>query len=130
VQADKTKESIQELQKELSAIRGERPPSAAELAAVRDAMSLALPGRWETGNAVAGSIVEVLTFGLGDRYYDDYAARVRGLTTGDVARAARFIDPAQVVWVVVGDRSKVEKGLGELGLGVPVLLDADGNPAR
>jgi len=130
VQVDKTKESIQELQKELAGIGGERPPSAAELAAVKDSMSLALPGRWETGNAVAGSIVEVTTFGLGDRYYDTYAGKIRGLTPEGVARAATFVEPGQVVWVVVGDRAKVEKGLGELGLGAPVVLDADGNPAR
>jgi zinc protease len=55
---------------------------------------------------------------------------VRALTPEQVAAAAKFIQPDEVVWVVVGDRSKIEKGLSELGLGAPVILDADGNPAQ
>jgi zinc protease len=130
VQADKTKEAVQEIQKELSAIVGTRPVTPDELAAAKGSLTLALPGRWETGNAVAGSIVEVETLGLGAGYYDAYAGKVQALTPEQVAAAAKFIHPDEVVWVVVGDRSKIEKGLGELGLGAPVLLDADGNPAR
>ena len=130
VQADKTKESVQEIQKELAGIVGSRPVTSDELAAAVGSLTLALPGRWETGNAVAGSLVEVETFGLGAGYYDAYAGKVRALTLEQVAAAAKFIDPDQMVWVVVGDRSKIEKGLADLGLGAPVLLDADGNPAR
>ena len=130
VQADKTKESLQEIQKELAGIVGARPVTADELAAAKGSLTLALPGRWETGNAVAGSIVEVVSYGLGDGYYDAYAGKVRALTPEQVAQAAKFIQPDQVVWVVVGDRAKIEKGLSELGLGAPVILDADGNPVR
>jgi len=130
VQSDKTKESVLEIQKELAGIVGTRPVTADELAAAQGSLTLALPGRWETSNSVAGSVVEVETFGLGAGYYDAYAGKVRALTPDQVASAARFIDPDQVVWVVVGDRSKIEKGLAELGLGAPVLLDADGNPAK
>ena len=130
VQSDRTKESVQEIQKELAGIVGARPVTADELAAAKGSLTLALPGRWETGNAIAGSLVEVETFELGAGYYDAYAGKVQALTPEQVAAAGKFIEPDQVIWVVVGDRSKVEKGLAELGLGAPVLLDADGNPAR
>ena len=130
VQSDKTKESIQEIQKELADITGPRPATGDELAAAKSAMALALPGRWETSAAVAGSVVEVETFGLGAGYQDAYAGKIGGVTPDQVAAAAKIIRPGEVVWVVVGDRSKIEKGLSELGLGSPVLLDADGNPAR
>ncbi len=130
VQSDRTKESVQEIQKELSGIASARPVTPDELAAAKGSLTLALPGRWETGNAVAGSVVEMVTYGLGDGYYDAYAGKVAALTQEQVAAAAKFITPDQVVWVVVGDRAKIEKGLSELGLGTPVLLDADGNPAR
>jgi len=33
-----------------------------------------------------------------------------------------------VVWVVVGDRSKIEAGIRALGLGELKFLDADGKP--
>jgi len=130
VQSDKTKESMQEIQKELAGIVGARPVTTDELAAAKGSLTLALPGRWETGNAIAGSLVEIETFGLGAGYYDAYAGKVQALTPEQVAAAAKFIDPGRMVWVVVGDRSMIEMGLAELGLGAPVLLDADGNPAK
>jgi zinc protease len=128
VQGDKTKEAIQEIDKELRGLRGKRPVTSDELAAAKGSLTLALPGRWETGNAVAGSMAEVVAFGLGDRYYDTYADKVRALDTKQVAEAAQFVEPDRLVWVVVGDRTKVEKQLLDLGLGTPVLLDADGVP--
>jgi zinc protease len=33
-----------------------------------------------------------------------------------------------MVWLVVGDRAKIEAGIRELKLGEVVLLDADGHP--
>ena len=130
VQSDKTKESIQEIQKELAGIVGTRPVTADELAAAKGSLTLTLPGRWETNGAVAASLVEVETFGLGAGYYDSYPAKVQALSLAEVTAATAFLKPGQVVWVVVGDRAKIEKGLLELGLGTPVVLDADGNAAK
>jgi zinc protease len=130
VQADKTKESVQEIEKELAGIVGTRPVTADELASAKGSLTLALPGRWETNGAVTGSVSEVVTYNLGDGYYDAYAGKVLALTPEQIATAAKFIQPDQVIWVVVGDRAKIEKGLSELGLGAPVILDADGNPAQ
>jgi len=49
----------------------------------------------------------------------------------DVDKAAReIVHPDQLIWVVVGDRSKVESGIRELGWGEIQLLDADGNLLR
>jgi zinc protease len=42
--------------------------------------------------------------------------------------AERLIRPDKLVWVVVGDRSKIEKGIRELGLGEVHLIDSEGNP--
>jgi zinc protease len=130
VQADKTKESIQELVKELKGIRGEKPATAEELAMAQSSLTLSLPGHWETARAVLGSIAEIVRFGFDDRYFDGFATRVRGVTLADVGRAAQVADPAKVVWVVVGDRKKIEAGLKELGLGAPIAIDADGNPVK
>jgi len=44
------------------------------------------------------------------------------------AAAKKFVNNDQMVWVVIGDRAKVESGIRELGLGDIVLLDADGRP--
>jgi zinc protease len=130
VQADKTKESIQELLKEFRGIRGDRPPTPEELATAQASLTLSLPGQWETGRAVLGSIAEIVRFGFDDRYFDGWASRVRAVKLGEVSKAAQLIDPAHLVWVVVGDRKKIEPGLRELGLGEPRAIDADGNPVK
>jgi len=128
VQTDKTGEALGEFIKEARGIRGDRPVTAAELSAAQASLTLALPGRWETAGAVGRSTAEILNFGLDDRYWDGYAARVRAVDLAGVAEAARIVDPARFVWVVVGDRAKVEAGLLALGLGAPRLIDSEGAP--
>jgi zinc protease len=38
------------------------------------------------------------------------------------------VHPDQLVWVIVGDRSKIEAGIRELKLGEIRLIDTDGKP--
>jgi zinc protease len=127
VQTDKTKESVLELLKELRDIRGDKPVTADELKAAQNALVLTLPGRWETARAVADSIDEIVQFGFDDHYFDGYAAKVRATTLADVADAARVIQPDRLVWVIAGDRAKIEPGLRELGMGEIRSIDSDGN---
>jgi zinc protease len=125
VQTDKTKEAIVEVAKELKEVRGTRPPTADELALVRNSATLALSGQWETADAVADSLGQIVTYGLPEDYFQTYASRVTALTTKDLADAAQLVAPT--VYVVVGDRSKVEAGIRSLDLGQLKFLDADGN---
>ena len=129
VQTDKTKESIVELEKELRGILGERPITADELKRAQASLTLTLPGSWETMGAVAGSIGDIVAFGLDDRYFDTYAERVRAQNASTVtAAAAKVVQPDHMVWVVVGDRARIESSIKELNLGEIHLVDADGNP--
>ncbi len=129
VQTDKTKEAMAEIEKELRGPSGQRPVTADELAVAKAALTLQLPGSWETGNAVAESIGELVRFGLPDDYYATYPGKVKALALDDVAGAARkVLRPDGLIWVVVGDRSKIEGPLRELGLGDIQFIDADGNP--
>ena len=129
VQTDKTKEALIELDKELRGIVKGRPIEPAELARAQASLTLTLPGSWETMSALAGAISNIVTYGLDDRYYDTFADRVRSQTIEDVAGvAAEVLHPDQLVWVVVGDRSKIEPGLRELKLGEIKLIDTEGKP--
>ena len=102
-----------------------------ELNTAQKNQTLQLPGTWETDGAVASSLGEIVTFGLSDDYFSTYPARVRSLSVSDVDKAAReIVHPDQLIWVVVGDRSKVESEIRELGWGEIQLLDADGNSLR
>jgi zinc protease len=131
VQTDKTKESLIELEKELRGILAKQSITEKELDTAQKNQTLQLPGSWETGGAVASSLGDIVTFGLPDDYFTTYTARVRSLTVSDVDKAAgQVVHPDQLVWVVVGDRSKVEAGIRELGWGEVQFLDADGNVVR
>jgi zinc protease len=129
VQTDKTREAVVELDKELRGIVKDRPVQPAELSRAQASLTLTLPGSWETMSALAGSIGNIVTFGLDDRYYDTFADKVRAQTVESVtAVAGEVVHPDQLVWVVVGDRSKIEPGLRELKLGEIRLIDTDGKP--
>jgi zinc protease len=129
VQTDKTKESMAEIDKEMRGILGAKPPTAEELAKVQANETLSLPGSRETMAEVANSIETLVEYGLPDDYYDKYAGRVRALQVSDIeAIAKRVVRPDNLVWVVVGDRAKIEAGVRELNLGELKLLDADGKP--
>ena len=127
VQTDKTKESIQEIHNEIRGILGQQPVTPEELTMAKNALGLTLPGRWETMGAVAASLQEIVTYGLPDDYFATYGGKVAALTPADLARAAKAaVHPDGMVFVVVGDRQKIEAGLRELGFGEIRALGADG----
>ena len=131
VQADKTRETIEEIRKELAGIVGAKPITRDEFENARKSQTLQLPGQWETMAAVEGSLVEMVRFGLPDDYYVQYPGRVLGLKVEDLERAARkAIRPESVAWVVVGDRAQVEPGIRALGLGEVTVIDSDGQPIK
>ncbi|MGO4882986.1 MAG: M16 family metallopeptidase [Bryobacteraceae bacterium] len=129
VQTDKTKESLAEVNKEVRAMLSDRPVTAEELAHIQANETLSLPGSRETLNSVGYSIMDLLQYGWPDDYYQTLAGRIRALKTTDLDAAAKqVIHPDSLVWVVVGDRAKIEAGVRELGFGEIRLIDADGNP--
>jgi zinc protease len=130
VQMDKTKESIQEIQKELTAIASDKPVTPEEFSRVQKNMILKLPGMWETNSAVAGSMVEKVMFGLPDDYFKTYDSKIRNLTCDELQKLSKqVIMPGQVTYFVVGDKSKILSSLKETGYEV-VEVDADGNPVK
>ncbi|RMD88168.1 MAG: hypothetical protein D6813_12485, partial [Calditrichaeota bacterium] len=72
---------------------------------------------------------EIVRFGLPDNYYDTYPEHIRSLNVNEVARVAKkVLHPDKLIWIVVGDRQKIEAGIRELGFGEIRYIDADGNP--
>jgi len=129
VQTDKTKESAVELGKELREVLSTRPITDEETTKAVSNQTLELPGSWETMNAVGASIADIVRYGLPDNYYQTYAEKVRQLKTPQLSAAAqKVLVPDKLVWVIVGDRSKIEAGIRELDLGEIHLIDSDGNP--
>ena len=133
VQTDRTAESMAEIDREVGSIRtgGDQPPTADELARVKDQRTLTLPGRWETNGAVMADLVQMVRFGLPDDHWETYVEAVRGLSLAEIrAEADRVLQPDRMIWVVVGDRARIEESIRELDLGGIRFLDADGNPVE
>jgi zinc protease len=129
VQTDKTKESLAEMNKEIKGILSDRPVTIEELTRIQANETLSLPGSRETIAAVGYSILDLLQYGWPDDYYETMAGKIRALKTSDLDAAAKqAIHPEGMVWIIVGDRAKIEPGVKELGLGKIRLIDADGHP--
>jgi zinc protease len=126
VQMDKTKESIQEIQKELTEIITEKPVTTDEFNRVQKNMILQLPGMWETNSSVAQSMVEKVMFGLPDDYFKTYDTKIRNLTCDELQKLSKVvIMPDQAIYFVVGDKSKIIDSLKETGYEI-IEVDADG----
>jgi len=127
VQTDKTKEAVAEVLKELQGMLGEVPITEDEVDRAKASQTLTLPGRWEAMSAVMSSIAEIVRFGLADDYFQTYADSIRAVGLGDVTTAAdTVVHPGNLVWVVVGDREKIESSIRDLNLGELQVLNPDG----
>lgn len=129
VQTDKTKESMVEVAKEIKGLAGERPLAGEEYASIMRNMTLRLAGRFETLNALEDAAIDIINYGLPIDYWSRYAGDVRVLKEAQLNSAAKkFVRPGEVIWIVVGDLKRVEKGVRELGFGEVIRLNADGEP--
>ncbi len=130
VQTDKTKESLFEILKEMREIKSTRPATEEELNKLKLNQTLELPGSWETNGAILGSLSEMVTYNLPDDYFAKYSSLVKALDLNAIkASVEKTIFPENVIWVVVGDRAKIEAGLKETGYEIK-LIDGDGNIVR
>ncbi len=131
VQTDKTKESMVEVSKEIADIAGARPITGEEFQSIMRNMTLRLPGRFETLSALESAAVDLVNYNLPDDFWSNYGSSMRNLTEAQLANAAKkFVRPNEIIWIIVGDMEKVEKGIRELNYGEVVKLDADGNEIR
>jgi predicted Zn-dependent peptidase len=118
VDTEATAEAIRESLSEIAAIRGDRPPTADELAGARAALTRGYPRNFETAWQIARAAAQLSLYELPDDYFSTFVPRVRGVDAESVARVARtHIDPDRLVSVVVGDRSRVLDPLAGAGLG-------------
>ncbi|MFN3959501.1 MAG: M16 family metallopeptidase [Parvularculaceae bacterium] len=118
VQTDKTKESIAELLKELRTFKTTRPATPAELKRAIENNTRSLPGSFETSGDVMGSLTSSNRFGRAWNYPETLKEQYEALRLADIgAAAAETVHPDSLIWVIVGDRAKIEAGVAALGLG-------------
>jgi len=124
VQTDVTDKALTEFFAELNAIN--EPVTDEELTRARNYVALDYPSRFETISSIAGQLAALITYGLPDDYFNTYVSNVLAVTGAEVQSVSKkYIDPARVVVIVVGDRSKIEAGIRALGLGTVHNLTVD-----
>jgi len=131
VQTDKTADSMKEVLTESQALVGDKPLTGAEIAKVKTSDVRALPGEFESGQAIAGSVQGIVVYHRPDDYVQTLKARIESQKDGDIETAAKeVVKPNGLTWVVVGDRKQIEKSVRELKIGEIEVLDADGNVVK
>jgi predicted Zn-dependent peptidase len=122
VQADKTGESLAELNSQIAGFLTTKGVTDEELKRTVAKNINELPGRFETSDAVLNALMTLDLFDRPDNYYETLAPEYRSLTAAKLDQAARgVIDPKGFVWVVVGDAEKIRPQLDKLGIPIEVV---------
>ena len=117
VRSDVTEPAIHEIITELTKAQS-APLTAAELEMARGALTQSLPARFETNGATSSSFSDLFAYGLPLDYFRRLPAQFSSVkVTSTDALARRFLDPASMVIIAVGDRAKLEAALAKLGIG-------------
>lgn len=100
-----------------------------ELEAARDFQTGIFALRFETPDAIASGIDEIVAYGLADDYFDTYGRALQSLGIDDLNSAARaHLDPDHTSIVVVGDAVTIAPDLEKAAFG-PVRVIQDELPA-
>ena len=122
VQTDQTAPSMTEIIAELEAFTGDTPPRQDELTRVVLNNVRSLPGQFETAGDVLGAMLSNARFGRPLDYQESLPERYETLSLAEIeAAAAGVLKPGSLIWMVVGDREKIEESVRALDLG-PVIV--------
>jgi predicted Zn-dependent peptidase len=122
VQADRTADSLAELNKLITDFVTTQGVTKEERDRVINKNINALPGEFETSGAVLGAMMNIDMLGKPDNYYETLAPEYRSLTAAKLDQAARSaLDPKGFTWIVVGDAAKVRPQLEKLGIPIEVV---------
>ncbi|MBI2855607.1 MAG: insulinase family protein [Chloroflexi bacterium] len=126
VQADVTREAVEETLKEFQGIVGDRVVTEEEFGASRAAMIRQFPASFETPWQVLEHLTHLVYFDLPDDYYDNHIANLESLSLAQTRQVAReHVKSNGLMVLVVGDRATVEPELRKLGLPLH-LIDYEG----
>lgn len=126
VRTDVTAAAARELIEELRKF-SVRPSSPEELAAAKEALMRSLPGKFETESSIATAMSDIFIYNRPVDYYATLPSKYGAVTEADIARVAQqYLHPDQLVIVAAGDRSKIEPGLKDAGLGPVEVRDING----
>ena len=128
VRTDVTDSSLAEFVRQIGMIR-DAVVDSVELKRAQAYLALGLPGDFETTGQVAAQVSGMIRFGQPFTYWNGYVQNVMQVTRADVQRVARkYLDPAHMTIVIVGDLAKIRAGVEATHLGPVEVRDVVGNP--
>jgi len=102
-------------------------PTDEEVSFMKNAIGQSDALRYETGPQKAAFIRRILDYNLPANYTEQQAKILKSMTKEQMkATANRYLDPAKLNILLVGDKARILEGVKKLGYDV-VELDADGN---
>ncbi|GLV29013.1 zinc protease [Sphingobium sp. TomTYG75] len=126
VQTDKTGASIAAARQDIADFLTAKGTTEGERSQTINSQILSLPGSFETSSDLMGAMMRNRLLGRPDDFYETLPGLYRAMTAADLDKAAReAIDPARLIWVVVGDAKLVRPQLDALGLPVEMGTLAD-----
>lgn len=127
VRSDSTRQSLDEIFDEMSAMKdGKKPTTAQELAREQSGTILGLPARFATARQVLGMYRTLVYYDLPMSYYNDYVKNFSAVTIDQVNKAAtNLLHPEDSIILVVGDGSAKQIVRSDDGKDVP-RMSADG----
>lgn len=127
VKKDKTAESIIEFVNELNGYYGSGITDE-ELAFTKSAIGQRDARAYETPRQKLGFLSQMMNYNLTPDFVDEQNAILAGITKAEIDELAKaYVDPAEMIMVVVGDKAEIFDDIKALGYRV-VELDEDGNP--
>ncbi len=131
VQSDRVAEAMAEIQREIAEYAsGPAPARQDEVARFRDSQVRRLAGSFETREAVAAEIADIVRFDRPDDWTTQRSGALRQLDLNEVRAAAAALDASKLTWVLVGDLSRVEAPVRAMGLGEVIVIDSQGAPLQ
>ncbi|MEA2164689.1 MAG: zinc protease [Thermoanaerobaculia bacterium] len=127
VRNEVTRESVTEVLSELRRIRT-GDVEERELEDTKNYMMGSFPSTVQSSSDIAGRLVDMELYDLPQDYFDRYRENIGAVSKSDVEHVAKkYIDPEQVIIVIVGNASQVREPLGTLGMPIHEL-DIEGQP--
>jgi len=118
-----TADAIRDSLAELEAIRGSRPPTGDELALAKASLTRGYPRNFETAQQVARGVAQLALYDLPDSYFAEFIPKANAVSEAElVSAAARYLDPARLTTLVVGDHAVIAESLAALDMGPPEVL--------
>lgn len=127
---EKTDSSLIEFLYEINLMK-KKGMSASELEFVKKGLVGGFALGFETPAQIAGSLQNIVLYGLPENYFNNYLQNIESVTLADIQRvSSRYLDTGKMDVVVVGDLSKIKDGVTKLNLGPVILADVDGKPIQ